>query len=569
MAHDEEIGGPDANELIIALVAAVGIDVAMIVDQVRVALNHYSYETVPLRLSNYLAEEAGEDFFAKPFDEALWDAMTAGDELRESWGRGDALALHAITDIAATRYERVGMSVPTPPANDPEPMDRTSVADLPPPFDRVAFVLRSLKTQDELATLRAVYGPRLVVIAAFSPTEERVAQLRDQIEDSRGTADESAWTYSPEDLVERDEMEEGRRGQDVSGTFHRADFFIRGWNRDVVREDLFRTLEILFGSPFRTPTRDEHGQYLAAGAALRSAEFGRQVGATIATRAGSIIAVGANEVPTPGGGSYWEEDGVGQRDFEIGDVDTNRKQFDELAERLADHIDENAGELSEAVIELAEVDPDSDIGGWLDAVRAVLREEMPTILRAGGLKDLTEFGRAVHAEMNALLDAARRGVPVQGATLYCTTFPCHNCARHIIAAGIARVVFIEPYTKSRAEDLHTDAIVIAPGERDDTKVIFAPFVGVAPRRYREMFDAAVREHLGHTRRKDGNGRKVDFDKGSAVPVFSDGGLAPFRPEAREYRWRELLAVEHFGKHKEQEDSSVRAPEDPSGEANKD
>ncbi|MEJ7655371.1 MAG: deaminase [Chloroflexia bacterium] len=46
----------------------------------------------------------------------------------------------------------------------------------------------------------------------------------------------------------------------------------------------------------------------------------------------------------------------------------------------------------------------------------------------------------MHAEMSALLDAGRRGVPVQGATLYTTTFPCHNCARHIVGAGIDRVV---------------------------------------------------------------------------------------------------------------------------------
>ena len=63
--------------------------------------------------------------------------------------------------------------------------------------------------------------------------------------------------------------------------------------------------------------------------------------------------------------------------------------------------------------------------------------------------------------MNALLDAGLRGVPVAGATLHSTTFPCHNCARHLIGAGIVRVVFIEPYTKSRAEQLHADSATIA------------------------------------------------------------------------------------------------------------
>ena len=72
--------------------------------------------------------------------------------------------------------------------------------------------------------------------------------------------------------------------------------------------------------------------------------------------------------------------------------------------------------------------------------------------------EITEYGRMVHAEMNAIADAARLGRPVAGATLYVTTFPCHNCAKHIIASGIARVVFIEPYAKSRAELLYGYAL---------------------------------------------------------------------------------------------------------------
>ena len=179
-----------------------------------------------------------------------------------------------------------------------------------------------------------------------------------------------------------------------------------------------------------------------------------------------------------------------------------------------------------------------------------MRGALPGELWAGGLKDLTEFGRAVHAEMNALLDAALRGVPVAGATLHSTTFPCHNCARHIIGAGIARVVFIEPYTKSRAERLHADAATIARTGRDPEKVAFEPFVGVAPRRYLEMFDAAARQRLGHLARKDETGHKHEFVKKQAFPVFVDAGLPQFRPEPREYRIKELLALDHLAEHTE-------------------
>lgn len=90
---------------------------------------------------------------------------------------------------------------------------------------------------------------------------------------------------------------------------------------------------------------------------------------------------------------------------------------------------------------------DTGVDQALDvAPRGVLR----TLgLRGSRLTNLTEFVRAVHAEMEALLSSTRIGVSTRRAILYCTTFPCHNCAKHIIDAGVKRVVYIEPYAKSK------------------------------------------------------------------------------------------------------------------------
>jgi dCMP deaminase len=49
--------------------------------------------------------------------------------------------------------------------------------------------------------------------------------------------------------------------------------------------------------------------------------------------------------------------------------------------------------------------------------------------------------RTLHAEQNALIQAALHGVSTEGATLYGTCRPCHVCARMIVGAGIRRVVF--------------------------------------------------------------------------------------------------------------------------------
>lgn len=59
----------------------------------------------------------------------------------------------------------------------------------------------------------------------------------------------------------------------------------------------------------------------------------------------------------------------------------------------------------------------------------------------------------VHAEQNAIADAARRGVSMQGATAYITHFPCINCSKLLIAAGIARVRYRYDY---RNDDIASD-----------------------------------------------------------------------------------------------------------------
>ena len=113
-------------------------------------------------------------------------------------------------------------------------------------------------------------------------------------------------------------------------------------------------------------------------------------------------------------------------------------------------------------------------------------------IRKGRVGDLIEFSRAVHAEMDAVLSAGREGISTIGTRLYVTTFPCHYCARHLVSAGVDEVQFIEPYPKSQALGLHADAIQLEatdwlPPSQGGTKVLFRPFVGVAPRLYERAF----------------------------------------------------------------------------------
>jgi cytidine deaminase len=251
-----------------------------------------------------------------------------------------------------------------------------------------------------------------------------------------------------------------------------------------LREDARRFIQLLFGAPYLTPTMDEILMFQAKATAQRSADLSRQVGAVIATSSGEILATGCNEVPRAGGGINWDDVAGTERDYR-----DYRMGQDAAAAAKKEIVTEMLHSLQTA--------------GWLDPSRMT---ETPEALAQDALfgsdrplastlvANLLEFGRIVHAEMSALCDAALRGISVRGGTLYCTTFPCHMCARHIIAAGIHRVVYIEPYPKSRAKRLYNRAIrVDEDREADADAVRFEAFVGVAPSRFLDLFEMVERK----------------------------------------------------------------------------
>ncbi len=65
--------------------------------------------------------------------------------------------------------------------------------------------------------------------------------------------------------------------------------------------------------------------------------------------------------------------------------------------------------------------------------------------------------RSTHAEQNAIVQAARHGISIEGATLYCTNNPCLTCAKLLINAGISRIVYGELYPDPLAFELLREA----------------------------------------------------------------------------------------------------------------
>lgn len=64
-----------------------------------------------------------------------------------------------------------------------------------------------------------------------------------------------------------------------------------------------------------------------------------------------------------------------------------------------------------------------------------------------------ELCRGLHAEQNAIIQAAYHGVGIRGATLYCTNHPCIICSKMIINAGIQKIVFEQGYADSLARQM--------------------------------------------------------------------------------------------------------------------
>jgi dCMP deaminase len=53
--------------------------------------------------------------------------------------------------------------------------------------------------------------------------------------------------------------------------------------------------------------------------------------------------------------------------------------------------------------------------------------------------------RTLHAEQNAILDCARRGISSVGTVLYTTHYPCMVCTRFLLAAGVSKIIYLHPY----------------------------------------------------------------------------------------------------------------------------
>lgn len=77
---------------------------------------------------------------------------------------------------------------------------------------------------------------------------------------------------------------------------------------------------------------------------------------------------------------------------------------------------------------------------------------------------LVTRSEVLHAEMNAILKAAKTGHAVEGSTLYITLMPCIDCAKYLLQSGIKRLVYLEEYRDTRGVELISKYIKVEKHE---------------------------------------------------------------------------------------------------------
>lgn len=483
-----------SNELFVAIVGPAGAGSGTAAKRIEAFfVDDYRYEAVIIKASALIRSAAINLGLDVPAEDArkslasITKMQDRGDDLRQGnfdGGREDhsEVARYILRQVALERAKMQGAKLHGDGEVEPDGKKRV-------------YIIDSLRHPAEAHLLRRVYQEAFALVGIVCDPTVREKRIRENLFD-RADWGEQSTKDQVKSFLDRDEDAPEKFGQHVSDTFHEADFFVDNsaeGHDDLsitgMNDQLKRFVSLIAQDRIVRPTIAETAMHHARSAQMRSACLSRQVGAALVNQGGTIVSTGTNEAPRAGGGVYGEEAGQDQfTDHRCAFKETvycsSNKEQNKIIEELIDAFPELTAK--------------EDRLNVLKKIRGT---------RLGGL---IEFSRAVHAEMDAILSASLAGVSPKGCRLFVTTYPCHYCARHIVAAGIDEVQFIEPYPKSRATALHSDAITteseswLPPsiigdqrfdaatgrafdGAQIEKKVLFKPFVGVSPRMYRRVF----------------------------------------------------------------------------------
>lgn len=460
------------EELLFAICSPIGSLKEPVIEKLKYKLEtDYNYEVQVIKLSSFIEDysfspEEMNDLPAVPEGTSIFkkyfEKINKGNIIRK-YNNNERLVEYAVKQIHLDRISKVKKDGD----EHPKPTDFLS--------RRVCYIIDSIKTKEELQLLRKIYSENFYSISLFSPLNDRKSNLRMK-------------KFSETEIVniiEIDDKQKDKFGQNVRDAFVAGDLFIRVSKDNVpkIENKISRFLHLIFETSIVTPTIDEIAMYNAKAAAGNSACLSRQVGACIIGEDNNVLSIGWNDVPKYGGNLYTANSDKDHRCFNH-EFCSNDKQKSNVVDNIIESI------LNDPKF--------SDIKA-IPNIENLLQDN---ILNNTKVKDLIEFSRSVHAEMHAIIQGAiTTGNKILAGKLFCTTYPCHNCARHIIASGITEVYYIEPYVKSLCLTLHEDAMTEDENSTDKVKLLI--FDGISPNKYLSFFtNLAERKNKGELVKKD-------------------------------------------------------------------
>lgn len=363
--------------------------------------------------------------------------------------------------------------------------------------DKVVYIIDQIKNLDEYNILSHVYGLNFLQISLFSNEQSRFNNLRtifkqdsvqnlqnykyvlneikffneeanreilELVKNKNKDITTNFQKYILPDvthnLIKKDftemESEQESNGQQVSKLFHLSHYFFNLDNTQIqINKEIKKFLSLVEGNNKEYPTQDEFGMSLAFQVSVRS-NFpnNRHIGAAIISPYGEVISVASIRAPCSSSNTTLHDQSQIQDGYKI---------YKDKIEKWKNFLKSE------------------------DLTNNLKPEELNTLKDISTFfKESLDFHPCTHAEIAAIIDAAKLGISVRDASLYTTTFPCHLCAKEIINAGFSKVIYLEAYPKSKNKELYPKLIDFDP-TYSSSLLPFSFYSGVGPKRFMYVY----------------------------------------------------------------------------------
>ena len=387
------------RNIYIGLCGPIGVKLRQVREDLELELKNVGYEVITIKISDLFDEFLPPDYNEPDLNDCksvLYERYRVkqhkGNYLRKLARDNAILASLAINKISIKRVEGV-------------PNEQKKERSLEFSKKKIAFIIDQLKRPEEIELLKRVYKNLFFLYAVVETRDSRITNLSDSREELE---------HEAISLIERDKHEGDLWGQEVLKTVLESDFFHNnnGFNRGSNTDRISRFVKLIHGVNGMSPTQEEFGMFQAHTASLGSLCLSRQVGAAILDKSGNVLAVGRNDVPKFGGGLYESVLNENSVEDKRCALDGDKICYnDKYKNEIIDKVNKKIGEIVSEHLDDKKIDYTS---------KAALVSDLTNHVKNNpDIKSIIEYSRAVHAEMDAIVSVARKGIKLgKSSTLY-------------------------------------------------------------------------------------------------------------------------------------------------------